>query len=257
MSTSSIGRHSLSVVITTCKLRYCIAWKVEQLNVQFDSDSVTTLIRRLNGVSSTSLADSSKSTKPLREIPCEIKPLKPELKMVGRAITVDASEGLLSMVAALKIATAGDVLVVRGSKSGAVSGELFASEAQRIGVTGIVIDGYCRDRSVLLSMQLPIFARGSKPSALGTSGLPVIQIPLEIENVTIQPGDYLLGDADGIVLGTVEEFMAVIDRAEEIEKFEADLRMKIISGSSLLEHLNYDEHLSALKAGNESRLNFS
>ena len=177
--------------------------------------------------------------------------------MIGRAITVDAGDGLLSMVAALNIATAGDVLVVRGSKSGAVSGELFATEAQRIGVTGIVIDGYCRDRSVLLSMQLPIYARGSKPSAPGTSALPVIQIPLEIENVTIQPGDYLLGDADGIVVGTVEEFMAVIDRAEEIEKFEADLRMKIISGSSLLEHMNYDEHLSALKAGNESKLNFS
>ena len=106
-------------------------------------------------------------------------------------------------------------------------------------------------------MQLPIYARGSQPSAPGTSALPVIQIPLEIENVTIQPGDYLLGDADGIVVGTVEEFMAVIDRAEEIEKFEADLRMKIISGSSLLEHMNYDEHLSALKAGNESKLNFS
>lgn len=227
------------------------------MTVQFDSDSVTNLIRRLNGVSSTSLADSSKSTTPLREIPCQIIPLHPELKMVGRVFTVDASDGLLSMVAALKVATAGDVLVVRGSKSGAVSGELFATEAQRIGITGIVIDGYCRDRSVLLSMQLPIYARGSKPSAPGTSALPVIQIPLEIENVTIQPGDYLLGDADGIVVGTVEEFMAVIDRAEEIEKFEADLRMKIVSGSSLLEHMNYEEHLSALKAGNESKLNFS
>ena len=227
------------------------------MSVKSESEVLAKLIGRLNHVSSTSLADSSKSTKPLREIPCEIVPLKPELKMVGRAITVDASDGLLSMVAALNIATAGDVLVVRGSKSGAVSGELFATEAQRIGVTGIVIDGYCRDRSVLLSMQLPIYARGSKPSAPGTSALPVIQIPLEIENVTIQPGDYLLGDADGIVVGTVEEFMAVIDRAEEIEKFEADLRMKIISGSSLLEHMNYDEHLSALKAGNESKLNFS
>jgi hypothetical protein len=49
----------------------------------------------------------------------------------------------------------------------------------------------------------------------------------------------------------------VIDRAEEIEKFEADLRMKIVSGSSLLAHMNYEEHLSALKAGNESKLNFS
>jgi regulator of RNase E activity RraA len=161
------------------------------------------------------------------------------------------------MLAALKIATAGDVLVVRGSKSGAVSGELFATEAQRMGVAGIVIDGYCRDRSVLLSIDLPVYARGSKPSAPGTTALPVIQIPLEIEGVTVQPGDYLVGDADGIVVGSIEELMAVIDRAEEIEKFEAELRMKIVNGSSLLEHMNYDEHLAALQSGQESKLNFS
>jgi len=227
------------------------------LTVQLDFDTLAKLVGRLNRVSSTSLADASKSTTPLRELSCEISAVRPELKLVGRAITVDASAGLLAMVAALKLATAGDVLVVRGSKSGAVSGELFATEAHRIGVTGIVIDGYCRDRSVLLSIDLPIYARGSKPSAPGTTALPVIQIPLEIENVTVQPGDYLVGDADGIVVGSVEEFMAIIDRAEEIEKFEAELRMKIINGSSLLEHMNYDEHLSALQSGNESKLNFS
>ena len=224
---------------------------------QFDSDTVAKLIGRLNGVSSTSLADASKSGTSLRELSCEIIAVRPELKLVGRAITVDASDGLLSMLAALKIAAAGDVLVVQGSKSGAVSGELFATEADRIGVTGIVIDGYCRDRSVLLSIDLPIYARGSKPSSLGTSALPVIQIPLVIETVIIQPGDYLVGDADGIVVGSVAEFMAVIDRAEEIEKFEAELRIKIINGSSLLQHMNYDEHLSALQSGKESKLNFS
>jgi regulator of RNase E activity RraA len=73
----------------------------------------------------------------------------------------------------------------------------------------------------------------------------------------VQPGDYLVGDADGIVIGSLAEFMAVIDRAEEIEKFEADLRLKIINGSSLLEHMNYDDHLAALKSGKESKLNFS
>jgi len=120
-----------------------------------------------------------------------------------------------------------------------------------------VIDGFCRDRSVLLTIDLAIYARGSKPSAPGTTALPVIQIPLDIENVTVQPGDYLVGDADGIVVGNIDEFLAVIDRAEEIEKFEADLRAKIVSGSSLLDHMNYDEHLSALHSGQESKLNFS
>lgn len=227
------------------------------MSIKSESDALDILISRLNRVSSTSLADASKSTTPLRELSSEISAVRPELKLVGRAITVDASDGLLSMVAALKIATAGDVLVVRGSKSGAVSGELFATEAQRIGVTGIVIDGYCRDRSILLTIDLPIYARGSKPSAPGTSALPVIQIPLDVEGVMVQPGDYLVGDADGIVVGSVSEFLSIIDRAEEIEKFEAELRMKIFNGSSLLEYMNYEEHLSALQSGQESKLNFS
>jgi regulator of RNase E activity RraA len=227
------------------------------MSIKSESDALDILISRLNRVSSTSLADASKSTTPLRELSSEISAVRPELKLVGRAITVDASDGLLSMVAALKIATAGDVLVVRGSKSGAVSGELFATEAQRIGVTGIVIDGYCRDRSILLTIDLPIYARGSKPSAPGTSALPVIQIPLDVEGVMVQPGDYLVGDADGIVVGSISEFLSIIDRAEEIEKFEAELRMKIFNGSSLLEYMNYDEHLATLQSGQESKLNFS
>lgn len=69
------------------------------MTFQFDSDSISKLIARLNRVSSTSLADASKSTSPLRELPCEITAVRPELKLVGRAITVDASGGLLSMVA--------------------------------------------------------------------------------------------------------------------------------------------------------------
>jgi regulator of RNase E activity RraA len=227
------------------------------MSVKSESEVLAKLIGRLYHVSSTSLADASKATTPLRELSCEISAVRPELKLVGRAITVDASDGLLSMVAALKIAAAGDVLVVQGSKAGAVSGELFATEAHRIGVTGIVIDGYCRDRSILLTIDLPIYARGSKPSAPGTSALPSIQIPLVIEGVTIQPGDYLVGDADGIVVGSTEEFMAIIERAEEIEKFEAELRAKIVNGSSLLEHMNYEEHLNALQSGRESKLNFS
>jgi regulator of RNase E activity RraA len=109
----------------------------------------------------------------------------------------------------------------------------------------------------LLTIDLPIYARGSKPSAPGTSALPVIQIPLDIEGVTVEPGDYLVGDSDGIVVGSIEEFLAVIDRAEEIEIFEAELRAKIVNDSSLLDYMNYVEHLSALQSGQESKLNFS
>jgi regulator of RNase E activity RraA len=224
---------------------------------QIQSKAADKLLDRLSQVSSTSLADASKATSALRMFPHDIVPVRPELKLCGRALTVDASVGLMSMIAAFKIAAKNDILVVKGSSTGAVSGELFATEAFRQGLAGIVIDGFCRDREILMSIDLPVYARGSMPNAPGTAALPVIQIPLKIGGITVFPGDILVGDADGIVVGTAEEFLAIVDRAEEIEAYESALQKKIRSGSALLDHINYDEHLAALEAGRESKLNFS
>lgn len=221
------------------------------------SDVETALLNRLTEVSTTSLADASKSTRPLRVLPQQLQPVRAGLKLVGTALTVVAHDDLMSMIAALKIAGPRDVLVVSGSDQGAVSGELFASEAQRRGVTGIVIDGYCRDRATLAGLDIPVYARGSVPTAPPARALPVVQIPITVGAVEVNPGDVLVGDADGIVVGTRAEMSAVIEAAEEIEKFETALRDAIQAGSPLLDHLNYDEHLAALKAGRDSQLEFS
>jgi regulator of RNase E activity RraA len=222
-----------------------------------EQDNDGDLIGRLRAISSTSLADASKGTAPLRMLPAGIVPVRPDLKLCGRALTVDASGGLMSMLAALKICEPGDVLVVRGSENGAVSGELFATEAHRRGAGGIVIDGYCRDRGILVTIDMPVYARGSVPNAPGVSELPVIQVPLDIDGVTVNPGDLLVGDADGIVVGTADEFLAIETRASEIEAYESALRRKIAGGSPLHDHVGYDEHLAALQAGRESKLSFA
>ena len=91
------------------------------------SEAPTTLLERLRRIDSTSLADADKS---LRILPLAIRPIATGRRLLGRAVTADANGDLMSVIAALQHAGAGDVLVVSaGSDEHAVAGELFATEA--------------------------------------------------------------------------------------------------------------------------------
>jgi 4-hydroxy-4-methyl-2-oxoglutarate aldolase len=88
--------------------------------------------------------------------------------------------------------------------------------------------------------------------------VPVVQVPILIGEVTVRPGDLVLGDDDGIVIGSEAEVSDAIDGAEVIQQREAALRAAIEGGESLFDHLNFDEHLAALReGGGDSRLTFS
>ena len=87
--------------------------------------------------------------------------------------------------------------------------------------------------------------------------MPVTQVPVSIGGVTVHPGDVLLGDDDGLVVGRPDEMEAVLEAAETIQQREEALQVAIAGGESLFDHLNYDEHLAALEAGRDSRLAFS
>lgn len=213
------------------------------------------LLGRLAGVDSTSLADVGRGT--VRVLPGELRPVRRGLRLLGTAVTVEARDDLMPMLAALRLARPGDVLVVAGSPEQAVAGELFATEALRRGLGGIVIDGFCRDTATLARLDLPVYARGSVPSAPPALGLPVVQMPVRIGAVVVRPGDVVLGDDDGLVAATADELEVLIDAAEDLQRAEVALQRAIAAGDSLFDHLNYDEHLAALKAGRPSRLTFS
>ena len=75
-----------------------------------------------------------------------------------------------------------------------------------------------------------------------------------IGGVEVRPGDLLLGDDDGLVVGSEAEFAAAVDRAEAIQSGEEALRASIVTGTSLFATMNYDEHLSRLQTGQPSAL---
>ena len=198
------------------------------------------LLSRLERLDASTVSDANKS---LRVLPAAIRPVSAGNRLLGRAVTANAR--------------AGDVLVVAaGGSQHAVAGELFASEAARRGMAGIVIDGFCRDTATLKRMTMPIYARGATPRAASAMVMPEINVPVLLGNVAVNPGDILLGDDDGIVVATEAEMAAAIDKAEAIQFTEDALRSSIAEGVCLFDKLNFDEHVQNLRAGQPSSLSF-
>lgn len=219
-----------------------------------DDVTATALLARLARIDTTSLVDASPT---LRVLPRELRPVRPGWRLVGPAVTVDAQSDLVPVLAGLASAQRGDVLVVAGDPARAVAGELFATEALRRGLAGIVVHGLCRDSPTLRTMDLPVFATGVTPRACSAQVLPSVGVTLTIGDVEVAPGDLVLADDDGVVVGSASEIGAAIDGAEAIQHREEALRAAIERGESLFDHLNVDEHVEALRNGRDSRLTFS
>ena len=202
-----------------------------------------------------SLSDANKA---LRILPRELRPYTRGIRMVGRAVTVAASGDLVPVLAGLEQCGAGDVLVVdAGTTEHAVLGELFATEAMRREMAGIVIYGLCRDTATLAQLPLPIYALGTIPRAAGATALPITQQPVRLGEVEVQPGDILLGDDDGIVVVSDAELDAALDTARAIQRREATIRSAIQGGMSLFEQLNFAEHVEHLESGQPTSLTFT
>ena len=212
------------------------------------------LLSRLERLDASTVSDADKS---LRVLPAAIRLVSARSRLLGRAVTANARDDLLSVLGALRHSGPGDVLVVAaGGSRHAVAGELFASEAARRGMAGIVIDGFCRDTATLKRMTMPIYARGATPRAARAMVMPEVNVPVLLGNVTVNPGDILLGDDDGIVVATEAEMAAAIDKAEAIQLTEDALCSSIAEGVSLFDKLNFDEHVENLRAGKASLLSF-
>jgi len=211
------------------------------------------LLERLQSVDTTTLSDSGKQ---LRVMDAGLRPLRTGLKLVGRAITVAAADDLMPVLDGLARAGTGDVLVVEGGSQRALAGELFGNEAVRRGMAGIVIDGFCRDTNQLRELPLPFYARGFRPLAAGAKAAPGEPATVRCGGVDVAPGEVLVGDDDGIVVGSPEELAAVLDAAEALQATEASMLASIQAGDSLFARLDYEEHLTRLRAGEDSRLRF-
>ena len=119
--------------------------------------------------------------------------------------------------------------------TGGMFGELLAAEAQRKGLAGLVIDGNCRDTPATRLLDIPIFSRGSNPNAGYAVEIGQTQCAVQMGGVKVLPGEFVLGDDDGVVVASAEELMEWLPKAEVIQAKEAAIFDAVVGGRPLLE----------------------
>lgn len=126
------------------------------------------------------------------------------------------------------------VLKTRGEYNCAVFGELFATAVQTKKGAGVLLDGMVRDLRRLKTMDIALFYKGINPkTSKGRCEINECQIPVVFEDVTINPGDYIFGDIDGIVIIPKDIVDEVCDRALDTIKKEDAVRDNLLAGASL------------------------
>ena len=146
-----------------------------------------------------------------------IQPLAKSMKVAGPAFTVEVRPGDNLMIhAALNLAKPGDVIVVdgKGDLSCALTGALMAAHAQKAGIAGFVIDAAVRDTEDCAKGTFPIFAAGANPNGPLKNSGGRINWPVSLAGTTVNPGDLIVGDADGVVVVPRETAAEIVEAAQ-------------------------------------------
>lgn len=131
-----------------------------------------------------------------------IRPFSKRTRLVGRALTVRTTVGdNLFIHKALDEVFPGAVIVVDGGgfDGRALIGEIMAAIAKSRGASGFVVDGAIRDVEQISAGDFPVFARSSIHLGPYKNGPGAINVPVGIGGMMVNPGDIIVGDADGIV----------------------------------------------------------
>ncbi|MHC1605532.1 MAG: RraA family protein [Candidatus Methanofastidiosia archaeon] len=184
-----------------------------------------------------------------------IKTFEPGVKIVGRAFTVTTPPGdMLTSYWALHEAMKGNIIVLDGGghTEAAIWGDLMSSEAKHKGITGVIIDGAVRDIKGIRRLNFPVYAITTSPRDGTIQSLGEIETQITCGGVTVNPGDYILADDDGVVVIPERIIMPVIEKAQHVKKKEKDILKKIDNGESLFKMFNLDKIV--LKKEKEDKL---
>jgi RraA family protein len=164
----------------------------------------------------------------------QLRPMHKEGKLAGPAYTVKTAPGDNLLVhKALDTARAGDVLVVDAGGFGdhAIIGELMMSRARQRGIAGIVIWGAIRDSAEIGAGSYPVYACAVTHRGPYKNGPGEINVPVMMGGMPVNPGDIIVGDADGLVAIPLESAERVLASAKSILQKETAAMKEILAGT--------------------------
>jgi 4-hydroxy-4-methyl-2-oxoglutarate aldolase len=170
----------------------------------------------------------------------QIKPVSRDFRMAGPAYTVKSYvKDNLMVHYALDNAMAGDILVVDsgGYSEGALWGELASIMARKKGLGGIVLDAGARDTQKIIEIGFPVFSRSVIPAGTLKDSPGSVNVPVHCGGIAVNPGDIVVGDADGVVVIPMDGAGTVLEKAGEIIKKEKEVMERMSKGETLFDIL--------------------
>jgi regulator of RNase E activity RraA len=175
-------------------------------------------------------------------IPCQcsgIMPLDRSFNLVGQAWTlrygaIGQSGGTVGDY--IDDIEEGQVVVLdnQGRLDATVWGDLLTSTAVQRKIAGTVIDGICRDIDRALDLHFSIFSRGNwMRTGKDRVRVEATQAPVTIGGIRVEPGDWLRGDGDGVVVIPASRLEQVLGVAQEVHQAEEHIRSAMAGGASL------------------------
>ena len=163
-----------------------------------------------------------------------IKPLLPVTKpMAGPALSVANQPGdILASMAALNFIQPGDIVVATNSahQGYATAGDRLCGMMKNNKARGFISDGPLRDRAGLMAVGLPVWATGFTPGSPFSNGPGAVGLPIQIGGQTVQTGDMIIADDDGVVVVPFAQIDQTIANLADIQQQETKLDQEVENG---------------------------
>jgi 2-keto-4-pentenoate hydratase/2-oxohepta-3-ene-1,7-dioic acid hydratase in catechol pathway/regulator of RNase E activity RraA len=173
-----------------------------------------------------------------------VRPMHPEAKLVGTARTLRFVPGRQDLFArrgggynaqkrAFDAVGEGEVLVIdaRGETGSGTLGDILALRAHARGAAGIVTDGGVRDHAAVAAVGIPVYSAGAHPAVLGRRHVPWdADVAIACGGTTVEPGDVIVGDGDGVVVIPPALVDEVVDAALAQEEEDGWIAEQVAAG---------------------------